>query len=83
MADEHDKAMAALREVEVEWLADTLGRSIANLGYPVGIGTAPHPEQLKRAAETLFDRYSGMIQMARREGFRQAATQASEGDDHG
>ena len=55
----------ALREVETEWLARELGESIANLGYPVGCGIAPHPETLKKAANKLFDRYVRMIEMAR------------------
>lgn len=53
-----------LRDVEVEWLSKALGDAIANLGYPVGCGLAPHPEQLKHAAETLFERYAKMIEMA-------------------
>lgn len=56
--------MAALRESEVEWLVDALGKSIANLGYPVGCGMAPHRESLEKAAGILFDRYAGMIEMA-------------------
>jgi cytochrome P450 len=57
--------MDALREVEIEWLAGELGRSIANLGYPVGCGVPPSPEHLQKAAETLFARYAKMIEMAR------------------
>ena len=56
--------IAILREAEVKWLADTLGESIANLGYPVGCGMAPHRESLEKAAGILFDRYAGMIEMA-------------------
>jgi hypothetical protein len=55
----------ALREVEVEWLSGELGRAIAGLGYPVGCGVPPHPDQLQKAAETLFDRYAKMIELAR------------------
>lgn len=58
--------IAMVREIEVEWLAAELAASIANLGYPVGMGLAPHPEQVKKAAEKLFDRYAKMIDMARR-----------------
>jgi hypothetical protein len=55
---------AILREVEVAWLSQQLSDSIANLGYPVGMGMAPHPDQIKKAAETLFERYAKMIEMA-------------------
>lgn len=55
---------AALREVEVAWLMDNLSGAIANLGYPVGCGVPPSPGHLKRAAETLFERYAKMIEMA-------------------
>ena len=67
MADEIDEGMNALREVEIEWLAEELSRAIKNLGYPVGMGAAPHPEQIKSAATRLFDRYAKMIEMARRQ----------------
>ena len=66
MADEIDEGMEALREIEVAWLSEQLSTSIANLGYPVGCGIAPHPEAIKKAAETLFGRYARMIEMARR-----------------
>jgi hypothetical protein len=66
MPDEIDEGMEVLREAEVVWLSEQLSNSIANLGYPVGCGVAPHPEQIKKAAETLFGRYSRMIEMARR-----------------
>jgi len=59
---------AALRAVEVAWLTNHLNHSIANLGYPVGCGQAPEPEQVRRAAETLFERYAKMIEMARSAG---------------
>jgi hypothetical protein len=58
------KDFQVLRDVEVEWLVNTLGDSIANLGYPVGCGLSPSHEHLKRAAETLFERYAKMIEMA-------------------
>ena len=58
------EGMEALREIEVAWLSDRLSTSIANLGYPVGCGVPPHPEQIKRAAELLFERYAKMIEMA-------------------
>lgn len=60
-----DEDMQVLREVEVAWLSDQLSSSIANLGYPVGMGIAPHPDSMKKAAETLFERYAKMIEMAR------------------
>jgi hypothetical protein len=66
MADEIDEGMLALREVEVAWLSEQLSNSISNLGYPVGMGIAPHPETVRKAAETLFDRYAKMIEMTRR-----------------
>lgn len=56
--------LAALREVETAWLADALGRCTANLGYPVGCGVAPHPDNLANAAGLLFDRYLTMVGMA-------------------
>lgn len=57
--------MAALREFEIAWLSNRLSESIANLGYPVGMGIAPHPESIKKAATILFERYAKMIEMAR------------------
>jgi hypothetical protein len=66
IADEIDEGMLALREVEVAWLSEQLSNSISNLGYPVGMGIAPHPETVRKAAETLFDRYAKMIEMTRR-----------------
>lgn len=57
--------MEVLREIEVAWLSDRLSESITNLGYPVGCGIAPHPEQIAKAANILFDRYAKMIEMAR------------------
>ena len=65
MPDEIDEGIEALRKVEVAWLSEQLSTWIANLGYPVGCGIAPHPETIKRAAETLFDRYAKMIELAR------------------
>ena len=50
----------AFRETEIPWLVKELGDSIANLGYPVGMGNAPHPDQLQRAAEALFERWCKM-----------------------
>ena len=52
-----------LREVETTWLADEWARAIANLGYPVGCGIAPNPEQMKHAADRLFERYLKMFRM--------------------
>lgn len=57
--------MEALREVETEWLSSELERAIKNLGYPVGMGIAPHPEHLRAAAKALFERYAKMIELAR------------------
>jgi hypothetical protein len=50
----------AIREIEVPWLVKELGDSIANMPYPVGMGMAPHPEHLQRAAERLFERWTKM-----------------------
>jgi hypothetical protein len=55
---------AILREIETEWLIENLSESIANLGYPVGCGISPTYDHLKRAADTLFERYAKMIEMA-------------------
>lgn len=60
------KDFQMLRKVEVEWLSEQLSDAIANLAYPVGMGVAPKPHHIKRAAETLFGRYARMIEMARR-----------------
>ncbi len=60
------EAIALLRTLEIEWLTDELRRAIANLCYPVGMGIAPHPETLRKAAERLFERYAEMIEMAAR-----------------
>ena len=57
-----------LRDVEIDWLAFELGESIANLAYPVGMGAAPKPEQLRNAATKLFDRYMRMIELAAKNG---------------
>lgn len=37
-------------------IANDLERSIANLGYPVGMGIAPSPEVCQQAAERIVDR---------------------------
>lgn len=37
-------------------IADDLERSIANLGYPVGLGLAPHPDDCAKAARTIVSR---------------------------
>lgn len=63
-AEELNAGIGALREAEVAWLSGELSRAIANLGYPVGCGIAPHPEQIAHAAEIIFDRYAAMIRMA-------------------
>jgi len=62
---EISEGMEALREIEIAWLSDRLSESIAGLGYPVGMGIPPHPEQIKKAATILFERYATMIEMAR------------------
>lgn len=64
MSDQSD--MDVLREVEVAWLSERLSESIAGLGYPVGMGIAPHPDQISKAAGILFERYAKMIEMARK-----------------
>lgn len=64
MSEKISDTIAALDEREKEWLSEQLGRSIANLGHPVGCGIAPPPELLDKAACTLFDRYCLMIRMA-------------------
>jgi hypothetical protein len=51
-----------MRDVETEWLAHNLGRSIANLGYPVGMGIAPHEDALQQAAAMLFERFIAMAE---------------------
>ena len=61
--------MAVLREVEIAWLSEQLSFSISNLGYPVGMGIAPHPDSIKKAATTLFERYAKMIEMAHNNSF--------------
>ena len=50
----------AFRKTEIPWLVKELGDSIANLGYPVGMGVAPNPDQLHQAAEALFERWCKM-----------------------
>jgi hypothetical protein len=69
--------LEALREVEVAWLANELGASIANLGYPVGMGQRPREEALKIAAANLFDRYATMIEMARNTAYLQGRESAA------
>lgn len=68
MTDQIATDMAELRETEIAWLTGVLSESIASLGYPVGLGVAPKPEHARKAAAALFDRYSGMIEAARRAG---------------
>jgi hypothetical protein len=64
--DAIEEGMEVLREAEVAWLSEALATSIAGLGYPVGCGIEPHPDQVRHAAETIFDRYAKMIDTARR-----------------
>lgn len=49
----------ASSEEVVERIADVLGSHIANLGYPVGCGIAPHPETLLKIARAALSRFSG------------------------
>jgi hypothetical protein len=53
-------ATQALREIEVPYLMEVLGKSIANVGYPIGCGLAPSEDALRKAADKLFDRFSGI-----------------------
>jgi hypothetical protein len=46
----------SIREALIAALAGDLERSIANLGYPVGMGMAPHPDECRKAAEGIIDR---------------------------
>ena len=43
------------------WVAMSLHESIANLGYPVGMGMAPHPESTERAAKMICDYVAAQI----------------------
>lgn len=63
-----DNDIEVLREVEVRYIDGLLSEAISNLGYPVGMGMAPHPETTRKAAEKLTDRYISMIAMARKAG---------------
>jgi len=47
-----------VRESLIYAIAIDLERSISDLGYPVGMGLAPHPESCTRAATTIIDRIS-------------------------
>lgn len=60
------EGMEALREMEVEWLADSLGIAISSLGYPVGCGQAPHPDALRLAGTKVFERYAKIVELASR-----------------
>jgi hypothetical protein len=55
--------VAALIRMDIDWIADALGKSIADLGYPVGCGVAPHPEQMKRAARVIAERHAQYYRM--------------------
>jgi hypothetical protein len=37
------------------WVAQSLQDSIANLGYPVGMGVAPNPASTERAAKLICE----------------------------
>lgn len=66
MNDEVTEGLEVLKSMEIAWLADLLGSSIANLGYPVGCGIAPNPETMQRAATKVFERYENIIGLAAR-----------------
>lgn len=66
MADEVAEGVELLKSMEIAWLADLLGSSISNLGYPVGCGVAPNHETMKRAATKVFERYENIITLAAR-----------------
>lgn len=51
---------AERREIEIEWLTELLGMWISNIGYPVGCGVPPSDGHLRRAAESIVDRYTDM-----------------------
>lgn len=53
-----------IRDLEIPWLKTMLADSIANLGYPVGMGVSPSEAHLDHAAEFLFARYEKMIGLA-------------------
>lgn len=61
-----ENGIRALKEAEIAWLSKELGDAIAGLSYPVGMGIRPREDQLKQAAEILFDRYARMIELAAR-----------------
>jgi len=44
-----------VREALIYLIANDLERSIANLGYPVGMGLAPHPDTCTAAATRIVD----------------------------
>ena len=44
-----------LSREQIEWIADSLEASIANLGYPVGMGIAPNRVALLRAATVIAE----------------------------
>lgn len=64
-----------LREMEIQWLSETLAASIANIGYPVGCGVAPNEKHLANAAGKLFDRYLTMFRMVHQTANERAALQ--------
>jgi hypothetical protein len=55
MADRKAQAEAC-REFLVSKIAADLETSISNLGYPVGLGIAPHPDTCRQAAERIIER---------------------------
>ena len=62
----------AVAEGLAHLIADDLHASIANLGYPVGCGQAPHPDMCLKAARTIVGRIKDQALALLAE--RQAAT---------
>jgi enhancing lycopene biosynthesis protein 2 len=46
---------ASIAAGEWRWVAQSLHDSIANLGYPVGMGMAPNPASTERAAKLICE----------------------------
>jgi hypothetical protein len=56
MKTDPTNAAGAVRDGLTADIADDLAFSIANLGFPVGMGISPPPEACLRAAERIVDR---------------------------
>lgn len=54
MTDKNDAALVV--EALTDAIAGDLERSIAALGYPVGMGLAPSPEECRKAAARIVER---------------------------